>query len=282
MALTKTLTELTYRSEAGGQIYTFVLSMDQLQNISVREIITPTGGLCSSMALLPESVLRDIETAICQLRGLLRQTSAVSGVVTFSNSDTEVVTFSSPFTSSSSYRVVFSVADFLSVKATDKTTTGFTIEPGITYTGEIGFDVFVEQPSDVFGIASYNAETVKAITFPVPFPNTDYRVLTSTEDFIAVRAVNKTTNGFDLEVDVTYTGNVGYDVMYPNTSGTLTFAAETSKTITFPKPFYCDKYRVAFSVEDFIAVRAINKTKAGFTVDVDVTYTGQIGYEVFV
>lgn len=282
MALTKTLTELTYRSEAGGQIYTFVISMDQLGNVSVREILTPNGGLCSSMALLPESVLQDIETAICQLRGLLRQTSVVSGTLTFHNSTEEVVAFSSPFTSTDDYRIVFTVADFLSVRAKDKSTTGFTVDAGITYNGAIGYDVLVDEASDAGGIASFSAETSQTITFSTPFPNTDYRVFTSVEDFIAVRAVNKTTMGFDLETDVTYTGDVGYDVKYPNMAGVLPFAAESSKSIVFPKPFPCDKYRVAFSVEDFIAVRAINKTRAGFTVDVDVTYTGNIGYEVFV
>lgn len=282
MALTRTLTELTYRSEAGGQIYTFVISMDQLGNISVREILTPTGGLCSSTALLPESVLQDIETAICQLRGLLRQTSVVSGNLTFHNSTEEVVTFSSPFTNSDDYRVVFSTADFLSVRVANKTTTGFTVDAGITYNGEIGYDVLIEDSSDASGIESFSAETSKAITFDTLFPNTDYRVFTSVEEFIAVRAVNKTVAGFDLETDITYTGDVGYDVKYPNTAGTLTFTAEASKAVVFPKPFNCDKYRVAFSVADFIAVRAISKSRAGFTVEVDVTYTGDIGYEVFV
>jgi hypothetical protein len=41
-------------------------------------------------------------------------------------------------------------------------------------------------------------------------------------------------------------------------------------------------YRVVFSVQDFVPVRVINKTTTGFVVNVGLTYTGVIGYDVFV
>jgi len=255
--------------------------MDQHQNISVRDIVTPTGGLCASTALLPEFVLRDIETAICQMRNTVMDTSAMSGVLHFNEDTYDIVQFDTAFPDIN-YRVVFSLEDFISVRLTDKTVTGFTVETDITYTGEIGYEVFIDEPSDAHGILSFSAETTKSVSFPAPFPSTNYRVFFSTDDFIAVRAINKTVNGFDADVDITHTGDIGYDVFIEDTAGILTFAAETEKTVTFPNPFYCDQYRVAISVEDFIAVRVVDKTRDGFKIEVDVSYTGQIGYEVFV
>jgi len=178
--------------------------------------------------------------------------------------------------------VVFDVPEFLSVRVADKTTIGFTVETDITFTGSIGFDVFVDQPSDAYGILSFDSETTKPIAFTNPFPNTDYRVFFSTEEFLAIRAINKTVNGFDVDVGITYTGDIGYDVMVNDTSGVLSFAAETSKQIIFPRPLFCDAYRVALSLEDFVAARVVEKTCKGFTVEVDVTYTGNILFEVFV
>jgi len=120
------------------------------------------------------------------------------------------------------------------------------------------------------------------VAFTVPLPHADYRVFFSTEEFMAIRAINKTVNGFDIDVDITYTGDIGYDVFINDTSATLSFVAETSKQVLFPRPLFCGAYRVAVSVEDFIAVKVVDKTQDGFTIEVDVTYTGDIGYEVFV
>ena len=64
-------------------------------------------------------------------------------------------------------------------------------------------------------------------------------------------------------------------------NGQLTFAGETTKTVTFVTPFAGTGYRVVFSTQDFIPVRVINKLTTGFTVSVGVTYTGTIGYDVF-
>lgn len=281
MPLIRTLTEMTYRSGVAPNIYTFILQMDQYQNISVREIISPTGSLCAPSALLPESVLVDIETAICQMRNMMQDSSALSGVLAFDNMTSQVILFNTAFPDTN-YRVVFSLEDFIAARVTNKTTTGFTVEADVTYTGDIGYEVFIDEPSDAYGTLSFTAEATKTVTFPVVFPSDDYRVLFSTNEFMAVRAINKTTAGFDVDVDVTYTGDVGYDVFIEDSAGILTFTAEATKIVVFPNPYYCDKYRVAFSVEDFVAVKAINKTRSGFTVEVDVTYTGDIGYQIFV
>lgn len=279
--LIRILTEMTYQSTSGGQTYTFVISMDQQGNISVRDIRTPTGGLCESTALLPQSVLADIDKAICQMRMLLLRTSATSGYLSFAAETSKDVSFVTPF-ADTDYRVVFSLDDFIAVRVTNKTTIGFTVETDVTHTGAIGYDVFVAESSDASGIESFAAETIHSVTLPVEFNDTNYRVALSLDDFIAARIVNKTTTGFDIETDITYTGDIGYDVFAPLTSGNLVFAAETSKSVHLSIPMPCTNYRVVFSVPDFIAVRATNKTLTGFDAEVDVTFTGTIGYDVFV
>lgn len=65
-------------------------------------------------------------------------------------------------------------------------------------------------------------------------------------------------------------------------NGQLTFTGESSKPVTFATPFVGTTYRVCFSTTDFVPVRVTNKTTAGFTVEVGVTYTGTVGYDVFV
>jgi len=64
-------------------------------------------------------------------------------------------------------------------------------------------------------------------------------------------------------------------------NGQLSFVAEASKPVTFVTPFAGTTYRVVFSTVDFVPVRVISKTISGFTVDVGITYTGTIGYDVF-
>ena len=68
------------------------------------------------------------------------------------------------------------------------------------------------QTSAVNGTLSFVAETTQSIVFATPFANTSYRVYVTLEDFIDYRITNKTTTGFDIELNVTYTGTVQYDV----------------------------------------------------------------------
>ena len=142
MALTRIETQITYRSGGGGVFYHFEVVMDQNNNITVRNILTPTGLMTDSMVGLPQSVLDDIETAIGQLEDLVAQTSSVGGILTYAAETTQSVTFSTPF-SSTSYRVQVSVEDFITYRIRNKTLTGFDIELGIEYTGDVGYDVFV-------------------------------------------------------------------------------------------------------------------------------------------
>lgn len=279
--LIRILTEMAYESSAGGQLYTFIISMDQQGNVSVREIRTPTGGLCDASAQLPQSVLDDIDKAICQMRILMGRTSATSGNLAFAAETSREILFHRPF-ANTSYRVVLTADDFIALRVVNKTTIGFTLETDITFTGNVGYDVFVEESSDASGILEYAAETTKTVTLPVTFNDTSYRVALGLGDFIAARIVNKTITSFDIELDVMYTGEVSYDVFAPLTSGTITFATDTIKPVSLSIPAPCTGYRVVFTVPDFIAVRAINKTLTGFDIETDITFTGDIGYDIFI
>ena len=68
------------------------------------------------------------------------------------------------------------------------------------------------QTSAVNGTLTFTAETTQSIVFAIPFANTEYRVYVTLEDFIDYRITNKTVTGFDIELNVTYTGIVQYDV----------------------------------------------------------------------
>ena len=68
------------------------------------------------------------------------------------------------------------------------------------------------QSSAVNGTLTFTDQLTQSIVFATPFANTAYRVYVTLEDFIDWRITNKTTTGFDIELNVTYTGTVQYDV----------------------------------------------------------------------
>lgn len=142
MALTAVLTERTYRSDSGGQIYHFTVALDQAGNCDVREIRTPTGLLRDSVTGIPGPVLDDINTAKQQLEDLVAQTSAVNGILTYTDENTQSFTFSTPF-SNTEYGVLPTLPEFVTYRVTNKTTTGFDLELSTNFTGDVRVDVFV-------------------------------------------------------------------------------------------------------------------------------------------
>jgi hypothetical protein len=142
MALTRIQSALTYQSGGGGVIYTFEVVQDQLDNLSVRNIRTPQGMIVDSLTGLPQSVVTDIQTALAQLEDLVAQTSPVNGTLSFVGETVKSVVFATAF-ASTSYRVHVTVADFITWRIINKTTAGFDIELGSTYTGDVGYDVLV-------------------------------------------------------------------------------------------------------------------------------------------
>ena len=141
MALVKVLSEFTYESSSGGVSYCFTIVVDQQGNISVKNLLTPY-GLVDRVVSAPESVMGDIQTAIGQVEDLMAQTSAVNGNLSFTGETFQNVTFATAF-ANTNYRVHVTAGDFITWRITNKSVTGFTIEIGSTYTGTVGYDVFV-------------------------------------------------------------------------------------------------------------------------------------------
>jgi hypothetical protein len=137
MAFQRTLSDFTYRSGVSPNYYYFTVSLDQGGLVSVKNIQSPQGRIVDSNTSIPQSVTDDIQTAITQVENFVAQTSAVNGQLTFAG-----VAFLVPFVGTT-YRVVYSTTDFVPVRTTSKLTTGFTVSVGVTYTGTIGYDVFV-------------------------------------------------------------------------------------------------------------------------------------------
>jgi len=142
VALTRTSTDVTYKSSAGGEDYYFIVVMDQQSNVSVRNIRSPTGLIVDANTTVPKDVQTDMATAIGQVEDLVAQTSAVNGNLVYAAEVTKAVVFATAM-ANTNYRVVFSTTDFIAVRVTNKATTGFTVETNVTYTGTVGYDVFV-------------------------------------------------------------------------------------------------------------------------------------------
>jgi len=142
MALDRAVFDFTYRSGSAGVFYYFTITQDQAGRISLKNIQTPTGRIIDSQTGVPLSVVNDIELAISQVENLVAQTSAVNGNLSFVTQTSQAVSFSTPFVGTT-YRVYVTLPDFISWRITNKTTTGFTIELGVSYTGTVGYDVFV-------------------------------------------------------------------------------------------------------------------------------------------
>ena len=142
MAYTRIQSDFTYRSGVSPNYYYFTISLDQAGNVSVKDIESPTGQIVDSNTSIPQSVTDDITAAIAQVENFVAQTSAVNGQIVFAAETSKTVNFVTPMVGTT-YRVVFSPQDFIPVRVTSKSTTGFTVSVGVTYTGTLGYDVFV-------------------------------------------------------------------------------------------------------------------------------------------
>lgn len=142
MALFKLRTCADYRSDTGSSSYTFTVCIDSNGCVEVTNIVGPFGPIGYNNTSLPESVSDDIQTAIEQLKATSNMSTISNGILSFNGETQKTVTFASP-TSNTNYRVVFSKEDFILARVVSKTTTGFTVELNITYTGDVGYDVLV-------------------------------------------------------------------------------------------------------------------------------------------
>lgn len=142
MALTRAVFDFTYRSGSAGVYYYFTISQDSAGRISLKNIQTPTGRIIDSQTGVPQSVIDDIDAAIQQVEDFVAQTSAVNGTLVFTAQTSQAVSFATPM-AGTGYRVHCTLQDFVPWRIVSKTTTGFTVELGVTYTGSVGYDVFV-------------------------------------------------------------------------------------------------------------------------------------------
>lgn len=142
MAGTRIAFEGTYTSGTVPQQYRYTIVSDTSGVISVRDMMSPYGLIIDSMTRLPQSVVADITTSITQVETLLTMTSAVNGTLTFVAESEQSVTFATAM-ADTNYRVYFNPSDFLVARVSAKSTTGFTCQLNITFTGTVGYDVIV-------------------------------------------------------------------------------------------------------------------------------------------
>ena len=142
MSGTRIAFEGTYTSGTVPQQYRYTVVSDMSGVLSVRNILSPYGLIIDSMTRLPQSVVSDITTSISQVETLLTMTSAVNGTLTFVAEAEQTVTFSTPMTDTN-YRVYFNPSDFLVARVSAKSTTSFTCQLNISFTGTVGYDVVV-------------------------------------------------------------------------------------------------------------------------------------------
>jgi hypothetical protein len=143
MSLERVKTEMHYKSYSTyGDDYYFTVIQDLSGAFSVRDIRTPNGHLVDANGILPGTVTGDINTAIAELETIMAASGAVNGTLDFDTETSKAVEFDTSM-ETATYRVVLSQGDFIPIRVVNKTTAGFTVEVGSTYTGSIGFDVFV-------------------------------------------------------------------------------------------------------------------------------------------
>jgi hypothetical protein len=142
MSFYRVQSEFTYRSVTdAGQSYYFDIAILQNGQVEVRNIVGPYGPLTGAQGL-PYPVNNDIQLAIAQSQATVVSTSTYSGQATFTAATSQTINFDTPL-GSASYRVLLDVPDFIAARVRLKSTTGFVIETSVTYTGVIGFEVFI-------------------------------------------------------------------------------------------------------------------------------------------
>ena len=142
MSLTRYTTESTYISTTAlGDQYSFTVVQDVSGVVSVKNIVTPTGSMTDAYVTLPQEVTDDITTAMGELEDLMASSSS-SGTLVFDSESSKEIIFETAM-NTATYRVYVSMGDFVPYKITNQTIAGFTLKLGATYSGSVGYDVFV-------------------------------------------------------------------------------------------------------------------------------------------
>ena len=142
MAATLAQSEFTYVAGTGLQQYRWTVVVPQTGNPGVRNIQGPNGLIIDSVTELPASIVTDMNNSVAQVEGILASTSAVNGTFVFANETEKSFTFATPQVSTA-YRVQLTTDEFISLRISAKTLTGFTVQASAAFSGTVGFDVFV-------------------------------------------------------------------------------------------------------------------------------------------
>jgi hypothetical protein len=134
--------EFVYRSGTGNSQYTFTIVSNSQGSLSVRDIQNPYGFIISPYSTVPQTVTDDINAAMQQVGALLATSSAANGTLVFASENSKTFTFPTPL-ASSTYRVQLTTDTFVPLRIAGQTTTSFTIQASATFTGTVGFDVFI-------------------------------------------------------------------------------------------------------------------------------------------
>lgn len=135
--------DFQYRFITGsGQSYYATVEVDQSGSVNVRNLIGPQGPIMDPYTPIPAEVQIEIVSAISNARDIMAATSTLSGQLVFDEETSKEVVFDTPM-ANTTYRVHLDAPDFVSTRVKYKSTTGFIVDVGVTYSGTIGFDVFV-------------------------------------------------------------------------------------------------------------------------------------------
>ena len=149
------------------------------------------------------------------------------------------------------------------------------------------------------GTVTFTGQTSRDVTIPAGIlNNSDYRVVYTTSDGVALTTESQTTVGFTVVAPFAYgtvpaPKTVGWVVLVKTqqasvVGGTLTFvfADAGRKTVSFSPAFTTANYRVVLSEMGFFKARVVSQTRGGFVVELGHTLadgeTADVGYDVFV
>lgn len=142
MAGTLAQSEFIYTSGTGTEQYRWTVVVPQTGNPGIRNIQGPFGLIIDSMTQVPTDIVTDMNDSITQVEGILAATSAVNGTLVFADDTEQSFVFATP-QANTNYRVQLTADEFVSLRISAKTTTGFTVQASAPFSGAVGFDVFV-------------------------------------------------------------------------------------------------------------------------------------------
>lgn len=224
MTLSRQQSVFTFSSSSGGEFYYFDIVVDAQSFVSARNIRSQFGPV-DSYTDVPEFVLNDISDAKSIVVQLVAESQVATGTITFTGQTEQDVTLSAGLLNNTNYRVAYATVDDSVFTTTDKTITGFTANTPYAY-GSVTTPLTVnyvvlastQQSSSTSGVLTFvqSDNSLKSVSFAVPFKTNNYRVILSCNGFFTAQPVDLTKTGFDVSLGYSLgaseTVTVGYDV----------------------------------------------------------------------